>query len=158
MLCCLSINLLLFFVFIQSSSSTCPYIRRSIVLTDCVFDVSLYLSLGAHVTHSRSIDFHGHYSLDRSDDQTLIHNFNQRWMVKIPFVLRCSNETVEVPFSECQYTMRQSISSAVEYTSTKLSLMNINNLGLQSVLFLTSGMIETKKRKKHNESMSLFLI
>ena len=127
---------------IRSSCSSCPYIRTSVILTDCVFDTNIYLSVGAHISHSKSIDFYGYYSLNQTeppDHQTLIYNFNHRWMLLVPLILKCANQSIETLFTECQYTMRQSSSSTVEYTSTQLTVMNVSHLGSQAVLFLPPG-------------------
>ncbi|CAF4880550.1 unnamed protein product [Rotaria sp. Silwood1] len=152
--------------------ASCPYIRTSIILADCVFDTSLYISLGAHIFNSNSIDFIGHYSFNNNNNNnnnnntenqisnTLIYNLGNRWMLLLPLLLKCSHQPVNLTFTECQYTMRQhkytSRSSSIsEYMTTQLSVMNVTNLGMQSVLFLQPGEITLRSCKAYDCSKQL---
>lgn len=127
--------------------ASCPYIRTSVVLTECVFDTNLYLSLGANIHNSNSIDFVGYYSTGQHHtiNNTLIYNLGNRWMLLVPLLIKCAYQPVNLAFTECQYTMRQSkypnrLISTAEYMTTQLSIINITELGTQSVLFLQSGL------------------
>jgi len=133
--------------------ASCPYIRTSVILAECVFDTSLYISLGAHIFNSNSIDFIGHYSFNNTENlisNTLIYNLGNRWMLLLPLLLKCSQQPINLTFTECQYTMRHKrstskSSSITEYMTTQLSVINITDLGMQSVLFLQPGLFEGKK-------------
>jgi len=139
-----------FFIFISQILASCPYIRTSVILAECVFDTNLYITLGAHIYNSNSIDFIGHYSFNNKENllrNTLIYNLNNRWMLLLPLLLKCSHQPINLTFTECQYTMRQQkfiskSSSIVEYMTTQLSVINITDLGMQSVLFLQPGLFE----------------
>jgi hypothetical protein len=142
-----------YYLFKSQALASCPYIRTSVILTECVFDTSLYLSLGAHIFNSNSIDFLGHYSFNNTDNRisnTLIYNLGHRWMFLVPLLLKCAHQPLNLTFTECQYTMRQSKytrkSSIVEYMTTQLSVINMTDLGMQSVLFLQPGSFEKKIR------------
>ena len=133
--------------------ASCPYIRSSFLLTDCLFDSHVYLSLGAQIVHSKSIDLIGYYALNRTDhriSQPLIYHLGHRWMFVVPLLLKCAQQTIPLTFTECQYTIRQRKSSVVEYMTTQLSVMNLTDLGMQSVLFLQPGllnMFESRERE-----------
>jgi hypothetical protein len=142
-----------FFIFISQILASCPYIRTSVILAECVLDTSLYISLGAHIFNSNSIDFIGHYSFNNNNNtenfitNTLIYNLGHRWVLLLPLLLKCSNQPVNLTFTECQYTMRQNeyssrSSSITEYMTTHLSVINITDLYMQSVLFLQPGSFE----------------
>jgi hypothetical protein len=143
-----------FFIFISQILASCPYIRSSTILTECVFDTNLYISLGAHIFNSNSIDFIGYYSLDNNHNHTtdlinntLIYNLGNRWMLLLPLLLKCSHQPANLTFTECQYTIRQhkytsKASAITEYMTTQLSVINVTDLGLQSVLFLQPGLFE----------------
>lgn len=123
--------------------ASCPYIRSSFILTDCLFDSNVYLSLGAQIVNSNSIDLIGYYALNRTDhriSQSLIYHLGHRWMFVVPLVLKCAHQTIPLTFTECQYTIRQRKSSIVEYMTTQLSVINLPDLGMQSVLFLQPGL------------------
>ncbi|CAF1076383.1 unnamed protein product [Rotaria sordida] len=146
--------------------ATCPYIRTSIILADCIFDTNRYISLGAHIFNSNSIDFIGHYSFNNNNNRgnqisnTLIYNLNNRWMLLLPLLLKCSHQPVNLTFTECQYTMRQHkytsrSSSIAEYMTTQLSVRNVTNLGMQSVLFLQPGEITLRSCKAYDCSKQL---
>lgn len=126
--------------------ATCPYIRTSIILSECVFDTDLYLSLGANILTSNSIDFIGYYSFSQTNpiNNTLIYNLNNRWMLLVPLLIKCTHQPAHLTFTECQYTMRQRkssdrLSATAEYMTTQLSVTNLTDLGMQSVLFLQPG-------------------
>jgi hypothetical protein len=139
-------------MYFNSLSTSCPYVRTSVILTDCVFDTRAYLSLGAHISHSKSINFLGHYSLhnqtnrsNQSVHHTLIYNLGYRWMLLLPLILKCSHPSINLTFTECQYTMRQNqhhsrSSSIAEYMTAQLTVMNISHLGMKPVLFLPPGL------------------
>jgi hypothetical protein len=140
-------------VLVSQILASCPYIRTSVILTECVFDTSLYISFSAHVFNSNSIDFTGHYSFinynttENSVSNTLIYNLGNRWMSLVPLLLKCAHQPVNLTFTECQYTMRQQkypsrSSSMAEYMTTQLSVINITDLGMRSVLFLQPGLFE----------------
>lgn len=132
--------------------ASCPYIRTSFILTECVLDTSVYISLGAHVLNSNSIDFIGYYALNRSDQrisQALIYHLGHRWMFVVPLLLKCAHQTIPLTFTECQYTIRQRKSSMVEYMTTQLSVINMTDLGMQSILFLQPGLIRILNMKKN---------
>ena len=139
-----------FFILLNSTWASCPYIRTSVILAECVLDTSLYISLGAHILNSNSIDFVGHYSFHNRNHtegfltNTLIYNLSNRWVLLLPLLLKCSHQPVNLTFTECQYTMRQNkhvarTSSITEYMTTQLSVVNLTNLGMQSVLYLQPG-------------------
>ena len=152
-----------------ASASSCPYIRTSVILAECVFETSQYISLGAHVSNATSIDFIGHYALQHPNDtaqlnsNTLIYNLGHRWMLLVPLLLRCSHQPANVTFTECQYTMRQypskSRTSVAEYMTTQLSVMNITDLGKQSVLFLQPGLSfeQTNRTATHDPHFRRYL-
>ncbi|UJR09466.1 hypothetical protein I4U23_013704 [Adineta vaga] len=154
-----------FFILINSIRATCPYIRTSVILAECVLDTSLYISLGAHILNSSTIDFIGHYSFNnnRTDDfltNTLIYNLSNRWVLLLPLLLKCSHQPVNLTFTECQYTMRQNkhmgrSSLITEYMTTQLSVVNITNLGMQSVLYLQPGEITLRSCKAYDCSKQL---
>ena len=138
------------FIFVSQISASCPYIRTSVILAECVFDTSLYISLGAHILNSNSINVIGHYSfghnnnIDKLINNPLIYNLGNRWMLLLPLLLKCSQQPVNLTFTECQYTIKQRkhinrSPSVVEYMTTQLRVVNITNLGMQSVLFLQQG-------------------
>ncbi len=139
--------LLYLFIFINQILASCPYIRSSVILGECVFDTRLYSSLGAHILNSNSIDFTGYYALNHTDNpisSTLIYNLGNRWMLPLPLLLKCSQQSIHLTFTECQYTMRQQKSNSksspiTEYMTTQLSVVNMTNVGRQSVLFLQPG-------------------
>jgi hypothetical protein len=134
-----------YYLFQSQILASCPYIRASVLLTECIFDTNLYLSLGAHIFNSNSIDFLGYYSLNNTDHRisnTLIYNLGHRWMFPVPLLLKCAHQPVNLTFTECQYTMRQSKYTIVEYMTTQLSVINMTDLGMQSVLFLQPGSFE----------------
>ncbi|CAF3425926.1 unnamed protein product [Rotaria socialis] len=154
------------FIIVSQIVATCPYIRTSVILADCVFDTSLYISLGAHIFNSNSIDFIGHYSFNNNNHtenhitNTLIYNLGNRWMLLLPLLLKCSHQPVNLTFTECQYTMRQHkhtsrSSSIAEYMTTQLSVINVTNLGMQSVLFLQPGEITLRSCKAYDCSKQL---
>jgi hypothetical protein len=124
--------------------ASCPYIRTSVILAECVFDTNLYLTLGANILNSNSIDFIGYYSFGQNNqiNNTLIYNLNNRWMLLVPLLIKCDHQPVNLTFTECQYTIRQPnrFLSTAEYMTTQLSVVNITDLGLQSVLFLQPGL------------------
>lgn len=125
--------------------ASCPYIQRSVVLTDCVLDTSIYLSLGAQILNTNAIDWIGYYALNSTENRIsdpLIYHLGHRWMFVLPLLLKCADQAVHLTFTECQYTMRQSKSSIIEYMTTQLSVINMTNLGMQSVLFLQPGSSE----------------
>ncbi len=135
------------FIFLSEILASCPSIRSSIILSECVFDTSLYISLGAHIFNSHSIDFIGHYSLNKTEHlrNTLIYDLENRWMLLLPLLLKCPDQPVNLTFTECQYTMRQQklmrkSSLISEYMTTQLSVMNMTDLGMQSVLYLQPGL------------------
>ena len=131
--------------------ASCPYIRRSLILTECVLDTSVYISLGAHVLNSNSIDLIGYYALNRSDQrisQALIYHLGHRWMFVVPLLLKCAHQTIPLTFTECQYTIRQRKSSIVEYMTTQLSVINMTDLGMQSILFLQPGLLKKNKNER----------
>ena len=134
--------------------ASCPYIRSSFILTDCHFDSNVYLSFAAQILHSNSIDLIGYYALNRTDhriSQPLIYHLGHRWMFVVPLVLKCAQQTMPLTFTECQYTIRQrrsSSSSIVEYMTTQLSVMNLTDLGMQSVLFLQPGLYEQREKER----------
>ena len=140
--------------------ASCPYIRTSVILAECVFDTSLYISLGAQIMNSSSVDFLGYYSLSQpnsTDDHlrnTLIYNLGNRWMFLVPFLIKCAHQPAHLTFTECQYTMRQThrALSASEYMTTHLSVINITDLGLQSVLFLQPGLFDQNERSQRTFS------
>ena len=132
-------------LFPNQIAASCPYIRTSVLLKDCVLDPRLYLSLGARLFNSNSIDFLGHYSLDSTEQRIthpLIYNRGQRWMLVVPLLLQCAHQPVNLTFTECQYTMRTSKHTIVEYMTTQLSVMEMTDLGRQAVLFLQPGEFE----------------
>ena len=140
-------------LFVSQIWASCPYIRTSVILAECVFDTNLYLSLGAQIRHANAINYLGYYSLSETnstDDHlrnSLIYNFGNRWMLHVPLVIQCAHQPTHLIFTECQYTMRQTLrshrlSSTSEYMSTQLSVMNLTDLGRQSVLFLQPGLVE----------------
>jgi hypothetical protein len=66
-------------------------------------------------------------------------------MLLLPLLLKCPDQTVNLTFTECQYTMRQQklmrkSSLISEYMTTQLSVMNMTDLGMQSVLYLQPGL------------------
>ena len=136
------------FLFISQTLASCPYIRTSVILSECLFGENLYSSLGANIINFNSIDFIGYYSFIQKTNQfnnTLIYNINNRWMLLVPLVLKCAHQPTNLIFTECQYTMRQTkyanrLSTTSEYMTTQLSIMNITDLGKQSVLFLQPGL------------------
>ena len=128
--------------------ASCPYIRQSVILSECIFDTNLYISLGANIFNSNSIHFIGYYSFNQNyyTNNTLIYNLNNRWMLLVPLLIKCNNQPKNLIFTECQYTMRQTkfsdrLLSTAEYMTTQLSVVNITDLGMQSVLFLQPGLI-----------------
>lgn len=132
------------------ASPSCPYIRTSTILAECVFDIDLYRSLGAQIRHSNAIHFLGYYSLNPTNftsvqrENSLIYNLGNRWMLLVPLLIKCANQPSSFTFTECQYTMRQSpsgqrLSSRSEYMSTQLTVMNLTDLHEQAVLFLQPG-------------------
>lgn len=134
-----------FYLFQSQILASCPYIRTSTLLKECVFDTNHYLSLGAHIFNSNSIDFLGHYSLNNTNNRisnTLIYNLGHRWMFLVPLLLKCAHQPVNLTFTECQYTTRQSKYTIGEYMTTQLSVINMTDLGMQSVLFLQPGSFE----------------
>lgn len=140
---CYVYSIIYLLIFLNQSFASCPYIRTSIILAECVFDTNLYLTLGAHVFNSNSIHFLGQYSFNNTENllnNTLIYNLGHRWMLLLPLLLKCSQQPINIRFTECQYTMRQSKSSIGEYMTTQLSVINMTNLGMQSVLFLQPGL------------------
>lgn len=139
--------LVYFHLLISQILATCPYIRTSVILSECVFDTNLYLSLGANILTSNSIDFIGYYSFSQTNsiNNTLIYNLNSRWMLLVPLLIKCTHQPAHLTFTECQYTMRQRKSSnpsttTSEYMTTQLTVMNITDLDEQSVLFLQPGL------------------
>ncbi len=141
----------LFFVclhlLISQLLASCPYIRTSVILSECIFDTEHYLSLGANIFNSNSIDFIGYYSFNQTNhiNNTLVYNLNNRWMLLVPLLIKCAHQPVNLTFTECQYTMRQTkysnrLTSTAEYMTTQLSMVNITHLGMQSVLFLQPGL------------------
>jgi hypothetical protein len=62
-------------------------------------------------------------------------------MLLVPLLIKCAHQPVNLTFTECQYTMRQNKLSTAEYMTTQLSVMNITDLGIQSVLFLQPGWV-----------------
>ncbi|CAF3393209.1 unnamed protein product [Rotaria sp. Silwood1] len=148
------IRLFLVYVHILVSQilATCPYIRTSVILAECVFDTNLYITLGANILNSNSIDFIGYYSIGQNNNinNTLIYNLGNRWMLLVPLLIKCTHQPVNLTFTECQYTMRHNkypnrFLSTAEYMTTQLSVMNITDLGMQSVLFLQPVMLLTYK-------------
>jgi len=147
------------YIFISQTWASCPYIRTSVVLAECVFDSNLYLSLGANILNSNSIDFIGYYSLGQHNNisDTLIYNLGNRWMLLVPLLIKCAHQPVHLTFTECQYTMRQTkhgnrFLSTAEYMTTQSSVINITDLGMQSVLFLEPGFrcfINSKKKRNY---------
>jgi hypothetical protein len=106
-----------------------------------------------------SSHFCGYYSFGQTNNinnNTLIYNLGNRWMLLVPLLIKCSNQPVNLKFTECQYTMRQTkynnrLLSTAEYMTTQLSVINVTDLGMQSVLFLQPGLFFLKnflKRKK----------
>lgn len=139
MLC--SIYATAFLILLNQIHANCPYIRQSIVLSECIFDNSIYLTLNTRILNSNSIEFFGYYSLintTKTFNQTLIYQFDQRWMLLVPFMIRCANQPNDLVFTECQYTMKISHRNT-EYMTTQMSMIELENLGKQSVLFLPAG-------------------
>ncbi|CAF0806420.1 unnamed protein product [Adineta ricciae] len=137
--------------------ASCPYIRTSVILSECVFDSDLYISLGANILNSNSINFIGYYSLGQNSNlsNTLIYNLGNRWMLLVPLLIKCAHQPVNLTFTECQYTMRQNknsnrVISTAEYMTTQSSVLNITDLGLQSVLFLQPGEISLRSCKAYD--------
>ena len=64
--CLFDYFLFIFIIFISQILASCPYIRTSVILAECVFDTNLYISLGAHIFNSNSIDFIGYYSFNNN--------------------------------------------------------------------------------------------
>jgi len=131
--------------------ASCPYIRTSVILAECVFDTNLYISLGSNILNSNSINFIGYYSFGQNHhiNNTLIYNLNNRWMLLVPLLIKCTHQPVNLTFTECQYTTRQNkytnrLLSTSEYMTTHLSVINITDLGMQSVLFLQPGLFFLK--------------
>ena len=135
----------------RTLASSCPYIRTSIILAECVFDTSLYASIGAQIVHANSVDLMGYYSFDQTNStdhhlrNALIYNLGNRWMLLVPLAIRCAHQPVHLTFTECQYTMRraeqlQRSSPTLEYMTTQLSVVNMSDLGSRSVLFLQPGL------------------
>ena len=128
--------------------ASCPYIRTSVILAECVFDTELYASLSANILNSKSIDFIGYYAFDQTNNNInniLIYNLGNRWMLPVPLLIKCAHQRVNLTFTECEYTMRQNkypsrLLLTAEYMTTQLSAMNIAGLGMQSVLFLQPGL------------------
>ncbi|CAF3963369.1 unnamed protein product [Adineta steineri] len=154
------------FIFISYLLASCPYIRTSVILAECVLDTSLYLSLGAHIFNSHSIDFIGHYSFNNNNttdnfiSNTLIYNLSNRWVLLIPLLLKCAHQPINLTFTECQYTMRPNkypskSPSITEYMTTYLSVNNITDLGMQSVLYLQPGDITLRSCKAFDCSKQL---
>ncbi|CAF1123452.1 unnamed protein product [Adineta steineri] len=142
--------------------ASCPYIRTSVVLSECVFDSNLYISLGANILNSNSINFIGYYSLGQKNNisNTLIYNLGNRWMLLVPLLIKCAHQPINLTFTECQYTMRQNKNpnqflSTAEYMTTQSSVMNITDLGMQSVLFLQPGEISLRSCKAYDCSQEL---
>jgi hypothetical protein len=143
--------------------ASCPYIRTSVILAECVFDTNLYITLGTNIFNSNSIDFIGYYSFGQNNNNinnTLIYNLNNRWMLLVPLLIKCSNQPVNLTFTECQYTMRHNkyphrLLSTAEYMTTQLSVMNITDLGIQSVLFLQPGEISLRSCKAYDCSKEI---
>ncbi|CAF1026957.1 unnamed protein product [Rotaria sordida] len=142
--------------------ATCPYIRTSVILAECVFDTNLYITLGANILNSNSIDFIGYYSIGQNHNinNTLIYNLGNRWMLLVPLLIKCAHQPVNLTFTECQYTMRHNkypnrFLSTAEYMTTQLSVMNITDLGMQSVLFLQPGEISLRSCKAYDCSREL---
>lgn len=140
--------LVYFYILISQILASCPYIRTSVILSECIFDTNLYISLGSNIFNKNSIDFIGYYSFNQDNsyiNNTLIYNLNNRWMLLVPLLIKCANQPVNLTFTECQYTMRQTkylhrLTSTAEYMTTQLSVINITDLGMSSVLFLQPGL------------------
>ena len=139
MLC--SIYAIGFLILLNQIHAQCPYVRTSTVLSQCIFDTNNYLTLNTHILNSNSIDFFGYYSLENTTNifnQTLIYQFDQRWILLVPFMVRCVNQPDDLVFTECQYTMKRSRTNT-EYMTTQMSIIELEHLGKQSVLFLPEG-------------------
>lgn len=135
MLC--SIYAIGFLILLNQIYAYCPYIRQSFVLSDCIFDSENYLTMNTRILNRNSIEFFGYYSLMNTTklfNQTLIYQFDQRWMLLVPFMIRCANQPRDLVFTECQYTMKRS-----EYMTTQMTMLELEHLGKQSVLFLPAG-------------------
>ncbi|CAF1933002.1 unnamed protein product [Rotaria magnacalcarata] len=157
----------LFFIYIHILVSqilaSCPYIRTSVILAECIFDTNLYISFGANILNSNSIDFVGHYSTGQHNNinNTLIYNLGNRWMLLVPLLIKCSHQSVNLTFTECQYTMRHNnkypnrLPSSPEYMTTQLSVINITDLDQRSVLFLQPGEISLRSCKAYDCSREI---
>ena len=93
----------------------------------------------------------GYYSFEQTNStdhhlrNALIYNLGNRWMLLVPLAIKCAHQPVHLTFTECQYTMRQTkqshrLSPTPEYMTTQLSVVNMSDLGSQSVLFLQPGL------------------
>ncbi|CAF1063462.1 unnamed protein product [Didymodactylos carnosus] len=150
----------------QQFQTSCPYIRTSVIVSDCVFDTGLYLSLGARIFNTRSIDFVGHYSLDSipvlpvqnklntEPINTLVYNLSGTFVSIVPLILNCPRLPENIIFTECQYTTIKLKSSKMrqqsEYVRAQLSILNVTDLGIRSVLFLQPGEIALQSCKAYD--------
>ena len=91
------------FLFISQTLASCPYIRTSVILSECLFDENLYSSLGANIINFNSIDFIGYYSFIQKTNQfnnTLIYNINNRWTLLVPLVHKCAHQPTHHIYTE----------------------------------------------------------
>ncbi|CAF1062747.1 unnamed protein product, partial [Didymodactylos carnosus] len=137
----------------------------------CVFDTGHYLSLGARIFNTRSIDFVGHYSLDSTSllpiqyklntepINTLVYNLSGTSVSVVPLILNCPQLPDNMIFTECQYTTIKVKSSKMkqqsEYVPAQLSILNVTDLGIRSVLFLQPALRSCKAYDCDNQLVYL---